>query len=351
VDELRDRVLVGGWRKLVVDGVTATPVSLRRGASVKLVDGPRTETIPVAEWPARLDGLLAGARHAHLLAPDGDLHARRTKKDRWLVSRGRASSPAPSSDAHDRVKRHPLPDDHPLFAATKASPAKRRQVQHYVELVSQLDVWKRDCVRIVDAGCGKAYTSLALIAYARETGTEVELVGVDHNPRVVETVRGIASRLGYGEASFVASTIADFQTAEPLDLLVSLHACDTATDEAIAAGVRLGADAIVLAPCCHHELADQIGRSGKDAILRHGLLLGRQADLVTDALRTAALEILGYRVDVIEFVAAEHTAKNLMLRAERAPSASRARRARQDYLALRDRYHVTPAVERLVSLI
>ena len=99
--------------------------------------------------------------------------------------------------------------------------------------------------------------------------------------------------------------------------------------------MRLGAEAIVVAPCCHHELAAQIAKREKDGLLRHGLLLGRQADLVTDALRAAALESIGYRVDVIEFISAEHTAKNVMLRAVRAPSASREARARAEYVELR----------------
>ncbi|HEX3805162.1 MAG TPA: hypothetical protein VHV52_00120, partial [Gaiellaceae bacterium] len=85
MEQLRERALGEGWRKLVVDGLTATPVDLKRGAAVKLVDGPRTETVPRDEWPARLDVLLADARTAHLLTPDGDVHARRTKKGRWLV--------------------------------------------------------------------------------------------------------------------------------------------------------------------------------------------------------------------------------------------------------------------------
>jgi len=163
-------------------------------------------------------------------------------------------------------------------------------------------------------------------------------------------VREIAAELGYDEARFEVSTIADYESSEPIDLLVSLHACDTATDEAIAAGVRLGAEAIVVAPCCHHELAAQIAAKDKDALLRHGLLLGRQADLVTDALRASALEMAGYRVDVIEFVAAAHTAKNVMLRAERSPSESRGARAAAEYVELRDRYGVSPAIERLLPL-
>jgi SAM-dependent methyltransferase len=348
VEQLRSRALGEGWRKLVADGIAATPVALKRGPAVKVVDGPRTETVPREDWPARLDALLENARNVHLLAPDGDLHARRTKRGNWLVSHGKPSSQTPVDDAHDRERQRALPADHPLFRATKISRDKERQVQHYVELLRALPFWERDAIRVVDAGCGKAYMSLALVAYGREVGTRVELVGLDTNPQVIETVRAIAAGLDYDEAHFEATSIDAYESEEPIDLLVSLHACDTATDEAIAAGVRLGAESIVVAPCCHHELAAQIAGQ-KDALLRHGLLLGRQADLVTDALRASALETLGYRVEVMEFVSAEHTAKNVMLRAERAPSAARAERAAAEYVELRDRWGVEPAIERLLG--
>jgi SAM-dependent methyltransferase len=347
---LRERALGAGWRKLVVDGVTATPVELKRGPAVKVVSGAHTETVARGAWPERLDMLLADARNAHLLSPEGDVHARRTKKGKWLVSETKPWSSAAGTESHDRHKEHPLPPDHPLFRATRSSRDKERQVQHYVELLRPLPLWERDVIRVVDAGCGKAYMSLALVAYGREVGTRVELVGVDVNPSVIETVRGVAEQLGYDEARFEVSSIDAYEPDEPIDLLVSLHACDTATDDAIAAGVRLGAEAIVVAPCCHHELAAQIARNHKDALLRHGLLLGRQADLVTDALRAAALEMLGYRVDVMEFVSAEHTAKNVMLRAERDPSPQRAGRAAREYAELRQRFGVDPAIGRLLEL-
>jgi SAM-dependent methyltransferase len=350
MNELRELALGRDWRKLVADGVAASPVDLRRGPAVKVVDGVRTETVPLDRWPSRLDELLEHARDVHLHAAAGDVHARRTKRGRWLVSRGRPSAAGTATASHDRRKQHPLPADHPLFAATHSSPAKRRQVQHYVELLRALPVWEQDQVHVLDAGCGKAYLSLALVAYARELGRRVELVGLDVNADVVETVRRIAAELGYDEARFEATTIASYTRDEPVDLLVSLHACDTATDDAIAAGVRLGANAIVVAPCCHHELAAQIAAQPPDALLRHGLLLGRQADLVTDALRAAALETAGYRVDVIEFVSAEHTAKNLLLRAVREPSPGRARRAAAQYRELRDAYAVDPAIGRLLGL-
>ncbi|HEX6763553.1 MAG TPA: SAM-dependent methyltransferase [Gaiellaceae bacterium] len=349
MNELRELALGRDWRKLVADGVAASPVELRRGPAVKVVDGARTETVPIDRWPARLDALLQEARDVHLHAPGGDVHARRTKRGRWLVSHGRPSSPGRPATAHDREKRHPLPAGHPLFAATHSSPAKRRQVQHYLELLRILPLWQHDRIRVLDAGCGKAYLSLAIVAYARETGKRVELVGLDVNADVVDTVCRIAGELGYDEARFEATAIAAYGSDRPVDLLVSLHACDTATDEAIAAGVRLEAEAIVVAPCCHHELAAQIAALPPDALLRHGLLLGRQADLVTDALRAAALEAVGYRVDVIEFVSAEHTAKNLLLRAVRDPSPARARRALAGYRDLRAAYGVDPAIGRLLG--
>src|SRR5262244_71644 len=121
MEELRDRALSAGWRKLVVDGVTATPVDLARGPALKIVDGARTETVERASWPERLDELLADARNVHLLAPEGDLHARRTKKGRWLVSCGKPSSDQAPTGRHDRRPRHPLPADHPLFRATHIS--------------------------------------------------------------------------------------------------------------------------------------------------------------------------------------------------------------------------------------
>jgi SAM-dependent methyltransferase len=215
-------------------------------------------------------------------------------------------------------------------------------------------------LRVVDAGCGKAYMSLALYLYARRRGRELELVGIDSNPEVVERVRAIAEELGYEGARFEAATILDYARAheEPVDLLVSLHACDTATDEAIAAGVRLGAEAIVLAPCCQHECLVQINHAlaerGPGAwrpVVEHGILRARLADLVTDSLRASALEALGYRAEAIEFVAAEHTTKNLMIRAvKRAPNPRHAEQALREYRELADTWGIKPTLEGLVEL-
>jgi SAM-dependent methyltransferase len=268
VEQLRSRALGEGWRKLVVDGVAATPVRLKDGPAVKIVDGPRTETVPHDGWALRLEVMLEAARNVHLLAPDGDLHARRTKKGKWLVSQERPSSESTAELAHDRTRHRALPADHPLFRATKISRDKERQVQHYIEAPSAVAPVERDAIRVVDAGCGKAYMSLALVAYGREVGTRVELVGLDTNPSVVDTVRQIAGLLEYDEARFEATSIAEYASDAPIDLLVSLR-LRHGHRRSDRCRVRLGAEAIVVAPCCHHELAAQIAGQ-KDALLRHG---------------------------------------------------------------------------------
>jgi methyltransferase family protein len=168
-------------------------------------------------------------------------------------------------------------------------------------------------------------------------------------------VASIAAELGEEGATFTATSIADWTAGHPdapVDLLVSLHACDTATDEALAAGVRLGARAIVLAPCCHHELSTLLEETAAPAgIVRHGLLRSRYCDLVTDTFRAALLELHGYRADVIEFVAAEHTARNVMIRAERRPQpdARAHARARAAYDELRPLWRDEGAAERLLG--
>ncbi len=377
-EELADPELIESWTKCTIrrpqlGKLVASPVGLKRGPAVKLVEtvGKREETrnVALADWPGELRALLDEPLVGiDVVGTNGDWHARRTKKGRWLVTRGKPSLSARRGGlpAHDRLPHYPLDPDDPevarLFAATGATPDKKRQVEHYVELLRPLPIWSgTGPLRVVDAGCGKAYMSLALYLYARRRGREVELVGVDSNPEVVERVGAIAAELGYEGAGFETSTILDYARAreEPVDLLVSLHACDTATDEAIAAGVRLGAEAIVLAPCCQHEFLVQINHAlGREhgtpsvwaPVVEHGILRARLADLITDSLRSSALEALGYRAEAIEFVAAEHTTKNLMIRAVRRPDRRRAERALREYHELADAWGVKPTLEGLVDL-
>ena len=369
--------------------LVAQPVRLTSGAAIKLVVSNQgrvaTRTLPLGDWPAELEAVLgAEPSHINLLARDHDWHARRAKSGRWLVSRGKPSQvprgePAAVA-AHDRQPNHPLPPDddavRELFVETGLfghsgklrgeAAGKYRQVQHYVELLRPLGLWERpagSAVRIIDAGCGKAYLSLALYLYAKRRGLRPELHAVDREPSVIGAVATAAEHLGYIDVHTHAADIASFAATLDggCDLLVSLHACDTATDDALGAGVSLGAKAIVLAPCCHHELVAQVearmkdGRApaGWDAILGSGLLRHRFADVLTDALRAAALEACGYRADVVEFVDPEATSRNLMIRAERRPEGSGLEMAKAagvaSFRGLAAAWDVQPSVQRVVA--
>lgn len=394
---LNDLETASAWRKCIItparqsrafipwEKMVAEPIRLKRGPMVKVVtregNNETTATLSGAQWGRRLEEALnAGPCHLDVLAKDHDWHARRTRAGHWLVTRSRSSlaPDAPSSGeipGHDRVRRYPLAPNNErvreLFIEAGLygknghllgeAAGKYRQVQHYIELLRHLPVWEQEEVRIVDAGCGKAYLSLALCLWAELNGLPVRLDGVDSSPEVVETAARIARRAGLQQAFFHPSTVAEYtETNAPTDVLLSLHACDTATDEALAAGVRLNARVIVLVPCCHQELSDQIQANVKaeslpagerwQPTLRSGLLQHRLADIITDSLRAAALEALGYHVDVIEFVSPEATAKNLMLRAVRRDGpAGPSVEAFERYRALADEWSVTPALEGLLG--
>ncbi len=380
------------WEK-----VTAQPVMLARAPAVKLIldssSRQVTETVGIDAWPARVDALMAdGPRNIHLLARERDWHARLSKGGRWLIGRGKlngalAASTAVAVRPHDDIHHHPLPDSDPrvqaLFMATGLfgrngelrgqARDKYRQVQHYLELLRPLAAWDAAGeaarpLRVVDAGCGKAYLSLALSVYGEIRGIAVELTGIDQNAELITSIAETARRLSFDRATFRAETIGAFAEKQralaaeaPIDILVSLHACDTATDEAIAAGVQLGARAIVVAPCCQHEVVAQIGereRAGAgnaawSALTGPGLFRHRLADLITDGLRAAALEACGYGVDVIEFISPEHTARNVMLRAQlRPPGEGRTRSiaaGRAQYAALAAQWRLEPAIGRLLG--
>jgi hypothetical protein len=176
---------------------------------------------------------------------------------------------------------------------------------------------------------------------------EVDLVGLDLKDDVVAECEALARRLGARGLRFEVGDIAGY-AAEGADLVVSLHACDTATDAALDRAVRLGAQAILAVPCCQHELAPQLESEALAPLLSRGLLRGRFAADVTDAARAQLLEAVGYDVQVVEFVELEHTPKNLLIRALRRPRRDRAGAYRR-YRAFADALHVEPALERLLA--
>jgi SAM-dependent methyltransferase len=247
--------------------------------------------------------------------------------------------------SHDRVKNR-LVDPAARFlrelgvtdssgVVKKSRTDKYHQVEEFVRLLDAAVREARDAgrlqrerLRVVDLGCGNAYLTFA--AYQHLTaglGLAVEVVGVDVKDQARLHNTDVAARLGWSaDVHFIEGTIEDAVVTTPVDVALALHACDTATDEALARGVRWQSELILAAPCCHHDIQRQLRAATPPApyglVTRHGLLRERWGDLVTDALRAQILRREGYRTDLVEFVDSQHTPRNLLLRAHRTGSAS-----------------------------
>ena len=203
----------------------------------------------------------------------------------------------------------------------KAKYDKYRQINRFIELIDDtFSSVEPGALTVMDFGCGKSYLTFILYYYfAVKRGFDVDMIGYDLKSDVVERCNAIAAKYGYTGLRFeVADVSRDKLADRRIDLLVTLHACDTATDYALDYAVRHGAKYIFSVPCCQHEINSTIRKGGDlDILLKHGILKERLSALLTDAIRADVLEDQGYSVDLIEFVDFEHSPKNLMIRAER----------------------------------
>ena len=264
-----------------------------------------------------------------------------------------AAVPRPGgAEAHDRAKDYLLREGEEIpalvdlgvftkdFRIVRARYDKYRQINRFVELVDQaMRKENAEKIRILDFGCGKSYLTFILYWYfAVLRGMETVIIGYDLKRDVVERCNEIAARYGYNGLRFeVADVTRDTLTDTPIDMVVTLHACDTATDYALAYAVRRRVKHIFSVPCCQHEINNSIHKGGElDLLLEHGIIKERVSALLTDAVRAAVLESEGYETDMIEFVDFEHSPKNLMIRAEY--TGRRRRAGREKAEALRARY-------------
>lgn len=244
-----------------------------------------------------------------LFTKEGDFH---------LNPQGKVKKTAPSLNAsppeHNRQKPHLLGEP-AYFEKLKIQPHKKKQIERFLtEVKAILPRFEgKKSLTVADFGCGKAYLTFALYEFLKRS-FEVRLIGIDLKEKVMQECQTLANALNYEGLSFITGSIKDFPDIE-LDLAVSLHACDTATDVALSRAVALKAQVILAAPCCHHECYTQIASPLFHPLLKHGILKERFASLLTDALRGSLLEQQGYKVDIIEFIEAEHTPKNLLIRA------------------------------------
>jgi hypothetical protein len=283
------------------------------------------------------------------------------------VDPGTAAADAVPSTAHDRQRPRRLPLDAPFLAPLGLVDAegrvvpkmarKWRQVDKFLEIVdAALDdarIAPGTHVAVADFGSGKGYLTFAVHAHlAARLGVAPTVTGHELRADLVDFCNRVASETGASGLSFVQGDLARAAPAR-LDLLIALHACDTATDEALALGVRSGAQILISAPCCHRELRPVLALpEALRPLLRHGIHLGREAEMVTDALRALALERAGYDAKVFEFVSLEHTAQNKMITAVRRPDGDPrpAARAVEEAQRLRAFYGVVDqALERLLA--
>jgi len=195
---------------------------------------------------------------------------------------------------------------------------KYNQIDHYVELFAEIvdKIPRPKKLVILDCGCGKSYLSFVLNYYLTEVKKiNCHFIGLDYKESVIENSRNIAERLGYRNMEFHAVDIQQYKPAVKINVVMSLHACDTATDMALALGIRVDADAIIAVPCCHREMLGQYSFDTFKGITKYGVLKARLADILTDGMRALMLEAKGYNVSVVEYISPLETPKNLMIRA------------------------------------
>ena len=312
---------------------------------------------------AEIQTLLPLFREAQFFAADTDYHATPGKSEAWTVRRRphkSDTSPTPLPLAHNRAKNYLLPEGTPVPFLVRLGVMTRegrvvasrwdkfRQVNRFLEMVADtlpaLPTGRP--LRIVDFGSGKSYLTFALYHYLRvQQEREVEIVGLDLKADVIADCARIARDLGYDDLRFAVGDIGSYGGNDAhADMVVTLHACDTATDDALAKAVTWGASVILSVPCCQHELFRHIQNDALAPLLKHGLFRERLSALVTDALRAEMLERCGYAVQVLEFVDMEHTPKNLLLRATRKGSTTTPDEP-ADYTAFRDFWHIAPYIE------
>ena len=297
-----------------------------------------------------------------------------TKKLEALVHTTDRAEEVEVDRGHDRDKERLLPEDDPVFRALgltdaqgrmkPSRQAKYRQVEEFLRL---LDASITDAIdkgnlrrpteaeplRIVDLGCGNAYLTFAAQRFLTSVrGLPVVVTGVDVKEQSREHNSEVAERLGV-RAEFRVGSISGARLDPAPEVVLALHACDTATDEALARAVEWDAQLVLAAPCCHHDIAAQLRKAPTPApyamLTRHGILRERFADTLTDALRASLMRLQGYRVDVMQFVESQHTPRNTMLRAVRTGAAVKGGGVRKEYDDLVAAWGVRPRLAELLA--
>ena len=308
------------------------PVVLKSGLHWQVVshDGKRDTTKNLALNELSLSKLFeVGYANILIESTSQEINLQLTKSGDAQLSTKRVELDA-AQLSHDRFKERLLSADDEIFIelgisdhSGKLKPSRSDkfiQVQEFLKILSHSLDEKRDKsleLKVIDLGCGHAYLTLAAHKYLINQGYKVKTLGIDERQESRERNIALVEKLKLSkEISFQATKIAKLELARA-DIAIALHACDTASDDAISWAVKSGVEMILVAPCCHHDIQRQMKQSPApwNIATKHGIINQRVGDILTDSIRAAVLKILGYRTDIIEFVAGEHTPRNLMIRA------------------------------------
>jgi SAM-dependent methyltransferase len=346
-----------------IEKVKVKPVKIRNEVvyQVELFDGKQVQHLNLTEGEA-VDKIFDLFNEAFMqgmfFCASGDYQILISKKNKVKVIKKKASRQRELAISHNRKKNYIINEGEPcdfLIAlgvmeengrVKKSRYDKFRQLNRYLEIIqsSVKALNKAETIRIIDFGCGKAYLTFALYYYLVQIlDLDVEIIGLDLKEDVIDFCNRLKDDLGYHQLRFEIGNIEDYTSTVPIHMVISLHACDTATDAALAKAVGWESDVILAVPCCQHELFPQLKTESLNLLERHGILKERLAALTTDAVRASAMEIMGYETDIFEFIDMAHTPKNLMIR-----SIKRGHYSKEEvlqYKATLNFFNIRPSIE------
>ena len=325
------------------------------------------ENFPASELYARLNALFPEQyKQAHFVTEKFFYDARLSKKGKLLTNRTKNTSAPEKVSSHDRKKHYIIDAENlpPVFYELGVAGAdgkilrarfdKFRQICRFTELLDDvLKNEKKEELHLVDFGCGKSYLTFVVYYYLTEIlHKKAYITGLDLKCEVMENCTSLAQKYGYTGLEFLCMDVKDYKPERPVDMVITLHACDVATDYALAFAVKSGAKYIFSVPCCQKEANAMIHTKNFPIFTDYGLIKERFSALATDALRAKLLEKNGYAVDVVEFVDFENSPKNMLIRATRKkPSADRfkAAHAEEEIDAVRREFGISLTLEKLLG--
>lgn len=315
--------------------------------------------LSAVEMTERILQWMESMKQMEVLHKDENIYVLISKKGKITVKKAKGEAAGRKTDlSHDRSKKYILdpalkiPFLMDLGVQTQdgkivhAKYDKFRQINRFLEFIQDIvpELPKDREIVILDFGCGKSYLTFAMYYYLHELlKYDIRIIGLDLKQEVIENCSQLACKYGYEKLEFLMGDIADYQGGQQVDMVVTLHACDTATDFALDKAVKWDAKVILSVPCCQHELNSQIHNELMEPVLKYGLLKERMAALLTDGLRAGLLEEAGYQVQILEFIDMEHTPKNLLIRAVK--DGKKVKTNQLDELM--EFFHADPALNRL----